>query len=184
MKRLLFYLIMGSLILTFSCSEDSPVLPGDDPLQHESTLKSAHKPMAKLVGYTEETLWIDFSSVPPQPYSIGTITFDDSHTFGLVYKILEMNQKENSKAMFLTETFYIFGMPEEDLTNDELVQLAMGDYLMSGTNSGVSPNGKMFVTNGEVSEAFGFFEGWAGRNVHVNGDIVSPISFTSTFRVN
>lgn len=184
MKRLFFYLVMGSLILMFGCSEDSPVLPGDDPLQHESTLKSAHKPMAKLVGYTFESLCIHEGL----PYSVGTIDFGDMGTYGLIYQILSLEGKEPARTSFLTETFYIKAMGGYpwDVTDENFDFNALWDLdcLMTGTNSGVVVTDKMFVTNGKVSEAMEEFEGWAGRKVHVNGDIISPTSFTSTFRVN
>lgn len=181
MKKLLFYLLLGSLILTISCSENSPFLPGDEFAQHESTLKS-YKPMAKLVGYTEETLWVDMNT--GAPYSIGTITFEGLGTFGLVYQILDMSQKENSNAMFLTETFYVFEEYGWDLNDLDIEAILAMDVLLKGTNSGVSPNGKKFITNGSVSEASGEFEGWTGRNVHVQGDIAGPASFTSKLQVN
>jgi len=167
------------------CSENSPLLLGDEPVQQEVTKKSAIKPMAKLVGYTEETLWVDMNT--GAPYSIGTITFDGMDTYGLVYQILEMSGKGNSSVGFLTERFYIFRENIDPGTEGfDIQEILDMDYLMTGINSGVSPNGIMFVTNGSVSEAYEEFADWAGRNVHVNGEIIggNPPSFTSTFRVN
>ena len=181
MKKILFCLFMGSLIFMLGCSENSPLLPGDEPVQQESTKKSDKKPMAKLVGYTEETLVF----INGAPYSIGTIRFDGMGTYGLVYQILELSGKGKSSVGFLTERFYIY---EENIdpgaAGFDIQEILDMDYLMTGINSGVSPNGKMFVTNGSVSEAYGEFAGWAGRNVHVKGEIVGPVSFTSTFRIN
>jgi hypothetical protein len=184
MKKLLFCLFMGSLILMLGCSENSPLLPGNEPVQQESLKKSANKPMAKLIGFTEEVLWFDETT--GAPFSIGTITFEDMGTYDLVYQILEMSGKGNSSVGFLTERFYIYEENTIDLDAEEfnIWDILAMDNLMTGINSGVSPNGKIFVTNGSVSEANGEFEGWVGRNVHVQGDIVGPMSFTSKFRVN
>jgi hypothetical protein len=183
MKKLLFCLFMGSLIFMLGCSENSPLLPEDEPVQQELTKKSAKKPMAKLVGYTEETFWVDMNT--GAPYSIGTITFDGMGTYGLVYQILEMSGKGKSSVGFLTERFYIYeDMIDPGAEGFDIQEVLGMDYLMTGVNSGVIPNSEIFITNGSVSEAFGEFAGWTGRKVHVNGEIVGPGSFTSKFRVN
>lgn len=184
MKKLLFYVVMGSLILMLGCSENSPLLPGDEPVQQESLKKSAKKPMAKIVGYTVERGYPN-----PAMYSVGTIEIEGMGTYGIIYHLHldEIIMRENANAWFLTETFYIKEMGDyiwdttDPTFNFEVVDGL--DYLMTGTNSGVVANNKIFKTNGSVTDANGeWWEGWIGRNVHVDGKLGDPI--TSKFQVN
>ena len=174
MKKTWIFLIGIAVALLMGCSENASFLPDD-----EAMLKGAKKPMPKLVGTTTE-----FISFPPSLYLfMGTIDFSASGmgTYNLAYHVLDQTMKEFANANQLTETFYIY----EGGATPEL-----GTILMSGTNSGVLIGGTKFITNGKVEHAIGPFEGWAGRNVHVNGYVVEflengyPFELTSTFRLN
>ena len=174
MKKTWIFLIGIAFALLMGCSENASFIPDD-----EAMLKGAKKPMPKLVGTTTE-----FISFFTDPYIfVGTIDFSASGmgTYNLAYHVLDQTMKEFANADQLTETFYIYeggALPED------------GRVLMSGTNSGVLIGGTKFITNGKVEYAIGPFDGWAGRNVHVNGYVVEfaeegyPLELTSTFRIN
>ena len=174
MKKTWIFLIGIAVILLTACSESAPYLPDD-----EAMLKAAKKPLPNLVGTTTEFIKFD------GPYLfMGTIDFSASGMgiYNIAYLILDQTEKEFANANQLTETFYIY---EEGAT------LEPGNILMSGTNSGVLIGGSKFITNGKVELAIGDFDGWAGRNVHVNGYVVEfdetygfPKELTSTFRIN
>jgi len=173
MKKTLIFLIGIAVALLMGCSENASFLPDD-----EAMLKGAKKPLPKLVGTTTE-----FFSPTTMPYIyMGTIDFSASGmgTYNLAYEMLEYTQKESSNAGFFTEIFYVFEGDNPDV----------GTVFLKGTNSGVMVGSAKFVSNGMVEEANGRFTGWEGRNVHVNGTVLSSIpdgpalELTSTFRVN
>ena len=173
MKKTCIFLIGIAVALLMGCSENASFIPDD-----EAMLKGAKKPVPKLVGTTTE--FISFGGLY---LFVGTIDFSasDKGIYKLAYHVLDQTMKEFANADQLTETFYIYegsALPEP------------GTILMSGTNSGVLIGGMKFITNGKVDHAIGPFDGWAGRNVHVNGYVVEfhdagfPLELTSTFRLN
>ena len=174
MKKTLIFVIGIAFALLTGCSENASFIPDD-----EAMLKGAKKPLPMLVGTTTE--FISFET-PPYIF-VGTIDFSASGMgiYNIAYHVLDQTMKEFANADQLTETFYIY----EGGTTPET-----GSILMSGTNSGVLIGGMRFITNGKVDHAVGPFEGWAGRNVHVNGYVVEyheagfPLELSSSFRIN
>ena len=175
MKRKWIFLIGLCIALLMGCSENASYLPDG-----EATLKSANKPFSKLVGVTQE-----FFSPMTYPFVwVGSIDFSSNDLFGsynFAYELLDLTQKEFSNAAFFKESFYVY----------EGENPMEGEVLLKGTNSGVFVNGKKFVSNGIVEEASGIFEGWLGRNVHVNGYVVvfdeetgAPLELASKFQIN
>jgi hypothetical protein len=177
MRHLRTICIVIFALLLLGCSEDLSVIPLDEPVLEstENTLK-ATKPMPKLIGTT-----IEYLNPPPYLW-MGTIDFSDNEGYGIykiAYYIEGMWGNTNASALFIREYFYVY----EGNTPDD------GTIYLSGINEGVLVSGSRFITNGMVEMATGPFEGWNGRQVHVQGAVTGvdeqglPV-LGSTFRLN
>ena len=66
---------------------------------------------------------------------------------------------------------------DSDLQRYTLDDCQPGEYVLSGTDSGLWTSGTgKFRSNGIVEEAFGPFGDWLGRHVHQDG-VIGPIDF-------
>lgn len=183
MKKTIVLFLGIAVALLMSCSENASYLPDD-----EAMLKSAKKPLPKLVGTTTE-----YFSPSTFPFIwVGTIEFTEgvSGTYSFAYELLEFTQKDFSNAGFFTESFYVYDGEGPVKDYDDGPVYLKGKVLLKGTNSGMIVGGKKFVSNGVVEVASESFEGWVGRKAHVNGYVVEfypngdAKELSSTFRIN
>ena len=182
MKRLIIIiLIMGVAIIFFSCEENNSTAP--ELMKGDQDIVSLDKkPAPYLVG----DAIMNFTFTPPTFWN-GTITFGDV-TYGITC-ISYDPPRDYSQASPFYEDFYIYELGTIfDLTNPTNVY-------MKGWEAGVvtyankDPEPVKFHANGKIEEAYGPFEGWQGRNVHIKGlvywvEVGLPAYAASKFRIN
>jgi len=189
MKHLmLVFLVIGATLIFFGCSERNPSAPGlSQSDQVTNTLAKPH-----LTG----TTYTPFNFPPlPDPggsglpvFWKGTIDFGEKGEYG-IYFLSYGGPRGYSQASPFYEDFIIY-----DLSNPYNV-------ILKGWNAGVvtyannPPEPCKFLANGKVEEAYGQFEEWQGRNVHLRGTVywnpipipgvgLIPDHAEGTFRIN
>ena len=172
MKHLiLVFLLIGIAVIYFGCSENNPsASDSNQTAQMNNTLAK------KLIG----DAYTDFTFTPPTFWN-GTVEFNGV-AYGITYTTLSAPRNYSSASPFIEDwVVYEYGQP--------------GNVYMTGSNHGVSnlakkPDPTPFVGNGKITEAYGPFEMWLGRNIHEQGliywlpDGSMPDHAEFTFRIN
>ena len=183
MKKIIFvFLLIGAAISFWSCSENIPSAPelnqGDQLSQHSALAK---KPAPSLIGEAV----IDFTFTPPTFWN-GTIDFGADGKYGMTF-ISYDPPRDFSQASPYYEDFVIYELGT-DWTDD-------ANVVIKGWNAGVvtyankDPEPVKVRANGEIVEAYGSFETWKGRKVHMRGmvywkSVGVPDVAISTVRIN
>ena len=180
MKRLIFvFLVIGATLIFFGCSENNSTAP--ELSQNDLVTNTmAKKPTPNLIG----TQVANFTFTPPTFWN-GTIDFGGV-LYGITY-ISHSPPRTYSQASPFEEDFVIYEL-DTDWTIPENVY-------MKGWDAGVvtfankKPEPSKVVANGKIEEAFGPFEMWQGRNVHMSGVVIwttdgLPKEALVTFRIN
>jgi hypothetical protein len=175
------FLVVLAIMVFFGCSENNTTAPEIN--QNDQVPASLAKPLPNLIG----TAYTAFTFTPPTFWN-GTIDFGVDGKYGLTF-ISHEEPRGYSQASPYYEDFYIY---EEgtDWTIPENVYL-------KGWNAGVvtyankNPDPVKFRANGKIDEAYGPFEEWQGRNVHIRGEVIwndpdngLPKAALGTFRIN
>ena len=171
MKSLIIVcLFVGVAMFYFSCSDNSPSGPNLNQ-NDQVTARLDKKPAANLIGVMDLTF---------MPGWDGTITFEDGSIYGI--RFIHLSDKMTGVAYHFGERWEIYD--PQNPTN----------VLMAGDDEGVSPGPKFpdptkYVMNGNVTDAYGDFAEWLGRNVHMSGVITydesgNPLTAPGTFRTN
>ena len=183
MKHTIFlFLVLGATLIFFGCSENNstaPELSQSDQLTQQSVLNK--KPVPNLIGEAV----IDFSFTPPTFWN-GTVDFGVDGKYGMTF-ISYAPPRDYSQASPYYEDFVIY-----KLGTDWKVQ---ENVIMKGWNAGVvtyankDPEPVKVRANGEIVEAYGDFEMWEGRKVHLQGlvyweSVGVPDEAISTVRIN
>ena len=169
MKKLIFiFLFLGIAMLYYSCSDNNPSAPGlNQSDQVVNTLDK--KPAPNFIGITNGLF-----HYPPLPdpggsllpvFWKGTVTFGDD-TYGIYFLSYDA-PREYSQASPFYEDFVIHKIGDEK------------DVYVKGWNAGVVTNANnppddpsKFLANGKIEEAYGPFDGWQGRNIHIRGEVI------------
>lgn len=160
-KSVIISMVLGASLVFFGCSEDNFVTPALEHADLETTTLKSAKPAPKLVGTTHT----DFTLTPPTFWN-GTIDFEEQGVYGLTF-ISHTAPRDYSQASPFSEDFIIYelGTDWQDPAN----------VLMKGTNAGVVvlankvPEPVKVIDNGEITEAYGIFSEWDGRQLHFSG---------------
>ena len=186
MKRLIIlFLVIGVTLFFFGCSENNSTAPEFDQ-SGQLTTTLAKKPSPNLIG----TAVADFGFISVDPLIVwqGEIDFGGI-TYGLTF-ISHGAPRDYSQASPFYEDFIIY-----EYNTDWTIP---ANVYMKGWNAGVVtyankiPDPVKFLANGKITEAYGPFEMWQGRNVHIKGEVVWNLAATplepdyaeSTFRIN
>jgi hypothetical protein len=122
----------------------------------------------------------------------GTVELDGV-TYGMAF--YPTDAKDVGKTHHFVEDWEIYDAPYEFM-GGVLAECVPGDIVLSGTDVGVSSPNSKYRMNGTVGEAFAPFAEWAGRSVHMSGDItwteivvgygviVVPVTAPGVFRIN
>jgi len=181
MRHLIFvFLVIGSVLIFFGCQEESALSP--ELSQSDQDENALTKPAPNLIG----TTYTPFSDETPPIFWRGTVIFRGVE-YGL-YFISHGPPRDFSQASPFEEDFVIHELYDE------------GNIYMKGWNAGVVtyanrfPDPVKFRANGKVEEAYGDFDGWQGRSVHIrglvywefdeNGPTGNPEHAEGTFRIN
>ena len=183
MKRVIFMFLLIGLTMSFwNCGENYPSAPElsqSDQFTQQSVLDK--KPAQSLIGEAV----IDFTFTPPTFWN-GTIDFGADGKYGMTF-ISYDPPRDFSQASPYYEDFVIY-----KLGTDWTVQ---ENIIMKGWNAGVvtyankDPEPVKVRANGEIVEAYGDFEMWEGRKVHMQGlvywvSVGVPDVAISTVRIN
>lgn len=182
MKKIQIVLLTVFVSLLFSgCSEDGNLNPNDTCDPAESTLKSDNKPLPKLFGHQVCEVNLD----GPLLFEC-TIDFGDLGVFAITH-IPHGPPRDFSQASIFEEDVIISYLGT-DWTNPENVVLT---GLVRGTHTLANrpPDPTRFVCNGDIFEAKGPFEPWAGRKMHTQGTFYwtpegMPDRVECTMRIN
>lgn len=165
MKNLiLIFLFLGVAILYNSCSDNNPSAPKLDQ-NDQITNTLGKKPMPNLIGTVNAAFYI-----PPLPdpggsdlpvLGKGTIVFGED-TYG-IYFLSYGEPRGYSQASPFYEDFII-----HEYGNESNVHLK-GSVAGVVTSANKIPDPVKFLENGKITEAYGLFAEWQGRNVHGNG---------------
>jgi len=186
---ILVFLVIGSVMIFFSCQEESAFSP--ELSQGEQIITSLAKPLPNLIG----TMALDFTfgTWPEEPVWVGTVTFDGYGEFDGIYGIRFYHLspfKEYSQASPFEEYFEIY-----DLADEDVVYLGGPDVGVT-TLANKPPEPTKYRMNGEIDEANEPFEMWYGRNVHMSGvitwqvletpdgPVIAPKTASGIFRIN
>jgi hypothetical protein len=180
MKHLiLVFLVIGSVMIFFGCQEDSTL----EPVSHQSNqVESAlAKPTPNLIG----KIVTDFTFTPPTFWN-GTVDFGKAGKYGLTF-ISYGPPRDYSQASPFEEDFIIYKL-DGDWKIPENVYI-------KGSNTGVvtyankAPEPVNFLANGKIEEAYGLFEMWKDRKIHIRGHVFwksvgVPDGAVATLRIN
>lgn len=124
------------------------------------------------------------------PIWVGTVTIDEAD-YGMAFFNIGTGkpfaEHPSASVSFFGEIWEIYDVDTGVMDPAAFVR---GDILMAGTDQGVvSFNNNKYRMNGSVEEAYGIFEMWAGRRVHMSGTVEfypfgAPQFAPGTFRVN
>ncbi|MBT8387260.1 MAG: hypothetical protein KJO12_07590 [Ignavibacteria bacterium] len=167
MKHLmLVFLVIGATLIFFGCSEKNPTAP-ELSQSDQVTNTQAKKPSPNLIGTTNTPF-----NFPPLPdpggsglpiFWKGTIDFGED-TYGIYFLSYDAPRGYSQASPFY-----------EDFVIHELGNTA--NVYLKGWNAGVvtyannPPEPCQFLANGKVDEAYGEFEEWQGRNLHIKGTV-------------
>ena len=186
MKNTIFTILLsGAIILFIGCSNENFLVPTLD--EGTETLKST-KPAATLNGIMDLNFDL-FAVWPDDPVWVGTVTFEEYGEYGMRFYHLSPF-RDYSQASPFEEWWEIYTL------DDETVVLAGPDKGLT-TLANKPPEPCKYRMNGEIEVAEEPFEGWLGRNVHMQGTItwqvltlpdgstaVAPELAPGTFRAN
>jgi hypothetical protein len=191
MKNLiLIFLVIGSVLIFFSCQEDNALAPVAD--QSDPVPDYLAKPLPNLVGTMD--LYYTFGQWPEEPVWEGTVTFNGYGVFDGTYgmRFYHLSEfKEYSQASPFEEYFEIYTVVE----GDTVVVLGGPDVGVT-TLANKPPDDTKYRMNGEIEEAKPPFEEWLGRQVHMSGvitwqiletpggPVVAPATAPGIFRIN
>jgi hypothetical protein len=137
--------------------------------------------LAKPAPYLICETYTGFTFTPPA-YWNGTVDFGGGAIYGLTFTSNEPPMVRGQSSHF-EEEFVIYKLGKE-WDDPDFVYL-------KGWNTGVVSNANnKFRANGEITEAYGPFDGWLGRKVHISGIVTNlpdgsmPESASGTFRIN
>jgi hypothetical protein len=156
-------LFTGIALFYFGCSDNNPIL--SELSQSDLVTNSLAKPSPNLIG-TANALF----NFPPLPdpggsdlpiFWKGTIDFGED-TYGIYFLSYDA-PRDFSQASPFYEDFVIHEFRNE------------GNVYLRGWEAGVVtlanklPDPSRVITNGKITEAYGPFVEWQGRNVHGSG---------------
>jgi len=183
MKNLiLVFLAMGSVLIFFSCQEESALAP--ELGQSNQVVNSLAKPLPNLIGEMK----LKFTFVHPY-FWVGTIDFGDGNKYSMRFETLS-DLRGYSQASPFEENFIIYKF-ETNWTNPDNVYLAGHDEGVT-TLANKPPDPCKYRMNGKIDVANVPFEEWLGRNVHMSGVITwqgsappyAPDTADGKFRIN
>jgi hypothetical protein len=186
MHKFFMILVIGTGIVFFGCSEDNLLVP-EDPAkpdqidQANSSLKSAKKPAAFLIGEVETM----FTPTPPTVWN-GTVDFGDYGTYALTFISLGP-LRDFSQALLFEEDFVIYQLGTDWQDPANVVMRGWNDGVLTLANK--APDPTKFHANGKITSASEPLDLWDGCNFHIKGlvywtDFGPPERTSGIIRIN